>query len=86
MKTFYLLRHVEKQGLDNSEFNCFTMPGIGTATDFVKRYFGGSFVSGTLERGQHYVAFWGEANKPDEDADAVITDDSGYEIFIYRAE
>lgn len=86
MKAFKLIQHIEKQGLDNSLFNSFTMPNFENSIEFVKRYFGGDFIAGWLEKGENYVAFWGEDNKPEGIADAVVSDDNKQKIYIYHAE
>lgn len=62
------------------------MPEIGSGIDFVSRYFGGDFIAGWLEKGDNYVAFWGEENKPNGIADAIVTDDASQKIYIFKAE
>lgn len=86
METFKILQHIEKSGIDNSMYNAFTMPEIGTGIDFVRRYFGGDFLVGWLESGQHYVAFWSEEDRPAGIPDAIVTDTDGAKIYIYHAE
>lgn len=86
MKTFKLLQHIEREGLNNSLFDTFTMPDFEGWAEFVGRYFGGNFIAGWLERGHNYVAFWGEENAPGEIPDAIVTDSDNQRIFIFAAE
>ena len=84
MKAFRILEHIEKQGLANSQYQTFRYNTPETNVDFVKRYFGGDFVAGYLNRGYNYVAFWDDA--PKDVADAIVTDNEGQRIYIYHCE
>lgn len=86
MKTFKLWQFIERAGLNNSLFNAFTMPESEGSVGFVRRYFGGNFIAGWLERGHNYVAFCDDEHKPEGIPDAIVTDGYNHWIFIFAAE
>lgn len=84
MKTFKILQHIEKQGLENNMYDTFRYDTPESNVTFVKRYFGGDFVAGYLKRGSNYIAFWDEC--PEAVADAIVTDSEGQKIAIFECE
>ena len=86
MKAFNILRHIELSGINNSKYHTFTYTSQDSAVDFVKRYFGGNFIAGSLKREKYYIAFW-ESYQPNSGVpDALVTDREGTKIYIYEVE
>lgn len=86
MKAFNLIQFIENNGLDNSLFNAFEFNGKENQIEFVNRYFGADFTAGLLKSGGKYVAFWGDINKPNGIADAILTSKEQGRIYVYEVE
>lgn len=85
MNAIKILQHIEYNNIENEMFHAFTYIERGSAINFVRAYFGGDFVSGHLEPCESYVAFWNGPMKIGV-VDAVVTDDKGRKIYIYKVD
>lgn len=84
MKAIKIIKHIERQGIENREHQTFRYAGEN-ACEFVRRYFGGDFVAGGLAEETDYIAFW-DGFQPEGCPDAVVTDDQNGKIYIYEIE
>lgn len=87
MKAIIIIKHIETEGLNNSQCTTFQYndPEGETPVEFVSRYFGGDFVAGLIKPGANYIAFW-EGSQPQGVPDAVVTDNYNGKIYIYEVE
>lgn len=83
MTTFNILQYIETKALDNNAFTTFRYDTGETPVSFVRGFFGGDFIAGELCRGCNYIAFWRD-EAPNEIADAIVTDEEGYKIEIFK--
>lgn len=92
MKAINIIKHIETQGVNNSQYTTFRyhedfyLNNSGPA-EFVRQHFGGDFVAGQIKPGADYVAFW-KGSEPEQctEIDAVFTDNSGGKIYVYEVE
>lgn len=87
MKAINIIKHIEAQGLNNSQYTTFRYYENNgeTPIEFVRSYFGGDFVAGLIKPETDYIAFW-EGSQPEGVADAVVTDNNNGKIYIYEVE
>ena len=87
MKAINIIKHIETQGLNNSQYTTFRYCDTEgeTPVEFVSRYFGGDFVAGLIKPDTDYIAFWKDS-QPQGVPDAVVTDNYNGKIYIYEVE
>lgn len=87
MKAINIIKHIERDGLDNSKYTTFQYNDFTgeNPVEFVRRYFGGDFVAGLIKQETDYIAFW-KGCEPGGVPDAVITDNYNEKIYIYEVE
>lgn len=83
IKALFVLRWIEGRGLNNSQYSTLkTSFNAGKSDEFIKNYFGGELVFGSLENDKWYIAFWEDA--PGFCPSAIITDASGYKAKVFE--
>lgn len=87
MKAINIIKHIETQGLNNSQYTTFRYYENNgeTPVEFVSRYFGGDFVAGQIKPETDYIAFWADS-QPEGVPDAVVTDNYNGKIYVYEIE
>lgn len=83
IKALFVLRWIESKGLNNSQYSTLkTSFNAGESGEFIKSFFGGELVFGSLENGKWYIAFW--ENAPGFCPSAIVTDAEGYKIKVFE--
>ena len=85
MKALDLLKFINQEDIDNSNYVLFKhhTDEHETTSEFVERFLGGKLLGGSVKDECDYIAFYGDRNRPQVVADAVVTTEGEF-LFIYE--